>query len=225
MAHLRPIYLGDDLFACQPIAAEIDRAGGNFILTCKPPSHQTITEYLHGATLQEHRQTVCERGKRTTAIYRWLSGVPLRATADAITVDWFSIEIRNVAGRRTCYNSFVTDLAVTVDTVAELAACGRARWKVENETFNVLKNSGYHLEHNYGHGKQTPASVFLTLNLFAFAFHSAALLAVLAWKEAVAAYGATYLFFENLRTITTYVAFQDWHHLLRSIADAAIRPP
>jgi hypothetical protein len=225
MAHLRPIYLGDDLFACQPIAAQIHRAGGNFILTCKPSSHQTITEYLHGATLQEHRQTVCKRGKRTNAIYRWLSGVPLRATADAITVNWFSIEIRNAAGKRTYYNSFVTDLAVTVDTVAELAACGRARWKVENETFNVLKNNGYNLEHNYGHGKQTLASVFLTLNLLAFAFHTAALLAVLAWKEAVAACGATYLFFENLRTITTYVVFQDWHHLLRTIADAAIRPP
>ena len=150
------------------------RAGGNFILTCKPSSHQTITEYLHGATLEEHRQTVCKRGKRTTTIYRWLSGVPLRATADAIPVNWFSIEIRNAAGKRTYYNSFVTDLPVTADTVAELAACGRARWKIENETFNVLKTNGYNLEHNFGHGKQTLASVFLTLNLLAFAFHTAA---------------------------------------------------
>src|ERR1700723_2625924 len=54
-------------------------AGGNFILTCKPSSHKTIAEYLHGAERQEHRQTVCKRGKRTTTIYRWLSGVPLRA--------------------------------------------------------------------------------------------------------------------------------------------------
>jgi hypothetical protein len=225
MAHLRPIYLGDDLFACQPIAAEIHRAGGNFILTCKPASHQTITEYLHGAKLEEHRQTIRKGRKCTTTIYRWLSGVPLRGTADAITVNWFSIEIRNAAGKRTYYNSFVTDLDVTADTVAELAACGRARWKIENETFNVLKNHGYNLEHSFGHGKQTLASVFLTLNLLAFAFHTAVLLAMLAWRAAVAACGATYRFFEELRTITTYVVFQDWHHLLRSIADAAIRPP
>jgi hypothetical protein len=64
----------------------------------------------------------------------------------------------------------------------------------------------------------------LFMNLLAFAFHTAALLAVLAWRAAVAACGATYRFFEDLRTITTYVAFRDWHHL-RSIADAAIRPP
>jgi hypothetical protein len=225
VAHLRPVYLGDDLFACQPVAAAIQQAGGNFILTCKPSSHQTIAEYLHGATLEQHRQTVCQRGKRTTIIYRWLCGMPLRATVDAITVNWFSIEIYNAAGKRTYSNSFVTDLPVTADAVAELAACGRARWKIENETFNVLKTNGYHLEHNFGHGKQTLASVFLTLNLLAFAFHTAAHLAALAWREAVAACGATYRFFENLRIITAYVVFQDWPHLLQSITDAAIRPP
>jgi hypothetical protein len=225
VAHLRPVYLGDDLFACQPVAAAIQQAGGNFILTCKPSSHQTIAEYLHGATLEQHRQTVCQRGKRTTIIYRWLCGMPLRATVDAITVNWFSIEIYNAAGKRTYSNSFVTDLPVTADAVAELAACGRARWKIENETFNVLKTNGYHLEHNFGHGKQTLASIFLTLNLLAFAFHTAAHLAALAWREAVAACGATYRFFENLRIITAYVVFQDWPHLLQSITDAAIRPP
>nr|WP_294525513.1 hypothetical protein [uncultured Rhodopila sp.] len=55
-------------------------------------------------------------------------------------------------------NSFVTDLPAGADTVAELAACGRARWKFENETFNVLKNKGYDLEHNFGHGKPNLAA-------------------------------------------------------------------
>jgi hypothetical protein len=225
IGHLRPVYLGDDLFACQPIVAAIQEAGGNFILTCKPTSHQTITEYLHGATLEEHRQTIGKRGKRTTTVYRWLTAVPLRATDDAITVNWFSIEIFNDKGKRTYHNSFVTDLAVSADTVAELAACGRARWKIENETFNVLKTGGYNLEHSFGHGKETLANVLVTLNLLAFAFHTAAYLAALAWRAAVIARGPKYRFFEHLRTITTYVVFQDWDHLLRSIAAAAIRPP
>ena len=225
VGHLRPVYLGDDLFACQPVVAAIQDAGGNFILTCKPASHQTITEYLHGATLEEHRQTTCKRGKRTTTVYRWLTAVPLRATEDAIAVNWFSIEIFNDKGKRTYHNSFVTDLAVSADTVAELAACGRARWKIENETFNVLKTCGYNLEHSFGHGKQTLANVLVTLNLLAFAFHTAAYLAVLAWRAAVIARGPRYRFFEHLRTITTYVVFQDWDHLLQSIAAAAIRPP
>jgi hypothetical protein len=85
--------------------AAIQDAGGNFILTCKPSSHKTIAEYLLGAELQDHRQTICKRGKRTTTIYRWLNAVPLRATDDAILVNWFSIEILNAKGKRTYYNS------------------------------------------------------------------------------------------------------------------------
>jgi hypothetical protein len=221
----RPVFLGDDLFACQPIAAAVQQAGGNFIFTCKPASHQTITEYLTGAELEEHRQTTVIRGKRTTTIYRWLSAVPMRATEDALAVNWFSIEILSGKGKRTYYNSFVTDLPVTASNVAELAACGRARWKIENETFNVLKTNGYNLEHNFGHGKETLASVLVTLNLLTFGFHTAARLAVLAWRKAVIARGATYRFFEHLRTVTVYVVFETWDHLLRSIEAAAVRPP
>ena len=215
-------------FACQPIAAviQVHRRQLHPHLQAGPRT-ETITEYLQGATLEEHHQTVCKRGKRT---HHHLPLACRRAAARhrrcCIPVNWFSIEIPQRRGQKqTYYNSFVTDLPVTADTVAELAACGRARWKIENETFNVLKTNGYNLEHNYGHGKQTLASIFLTLNLLAFAFHTAAHLAVLAWQEAVAACGATYRFFENLRTITAYVVFQHWPHLLQSIADAAIRPP
>ena len=223
---LRPVFLGDDLFACQPIAEAIQEAGGNFILTCKDTSHQTIKEYLYGATLEEHRTSAVTPGKgRSTTIYRWMSGVPLRDTDDALLVNWFSIEILNAKNKRTYFNSFVTDLAVNTATAANLAACGRARWKIENETFNVLKTNGYNLEHNFGHGKETLASVLVTLNLLAFAFHTAARLGVPAWRKAVIARGPTYRFFEHLRTVTIYVVFESWDHLLRSIEAAAVRPP
>lgn len=225
LAPYRPVYLGDDLFACQPIATAIQSSGGNFILTCKPSSHQTIAEYLNGAELEEHRQTVVQPGKRSTHLYRWLTGVPLRASDDALTVNWFSIEILNAKGKRTYYNSFVSDLPITAETVAELAACGRARWKIENETFNVLKTNGYNLEHNFGHGKKTLASILVTLNLLAFAFHTVSQICVLAWRTAIAAQGARYRFFEHLRTITAYIVFDDWSHLLEAITDPKARPP
>ena len=146
----------------------------------------------------------------------------MRATDDAIEVTWFSMEIQNANGKRTYFNSFATDLDVTAATVADIAACGRPRWKIENETFNVLKTNGYNLEHNFGHGRETLASVLVTLNLLAFGFHAAARLA---WRKAVTARGAAYRFFEHLRTITTYVVFESWGHLLRSIEAAAVRPP
>ena len=149
--------------------------------------------------------------------------MPLRATDDAILVNWFSIEILNPKGKRTYSNSFVTDLAITPGTVAELAACGRARWKIENETFNVLKTNGYNLEHNFGHGKKTLASVLVTLNLLAFAFHTVCDRLEDLWIAAREAKRVRKRFFEHIRTITAYLVFPDWETLMTTLIKS--KPP
>jgi hypothetical protein len=64
--------------------------------------------------------------------------------------------------------SWVTDLRVTKGTVYQLRRGERARWRIENETFNTLKNQGYHFEHNYGHGYQHLSVVFAVLMMLAF---------------------------------------------------------
>jgi hypothetical protein len=153
-AGLDPVYLGDDLFSRQPLCQAVLDTGGHFIFVCKPSSHPLIQEYLTGADLAVLEQTVKRGKQRFVHRYRWLHDVPLRDGRDALIVNWFEIEIINARGETTYRNSFVTDLPVGPDTVVELAACGRARWKIENETFNVLKNQGYNLEHSFGHGKQ-----------------------------------------------------------------------
>ena len=48
----------------------------------------------------------------------------------------------------------MTDLTITRGNARELVRGGRARWKIENETYNTLKNQGYHFEHNFGHGEE-----------------------------------------------------------------------
>jgi hypothetical protein len=162
-------------------------------------------------------QKIKQGARFVTHRYRWLEAVPLRDGKDAMLVNWLEIEIVDPAGKVTYRNSFVTDLAVTKDNVAELAACGRARWKIENETFNTLKTKGYNLEHNFGHGKQHLAAVLATMNLIAFAMHTVADLVDNAWKAARAAVGARKRFFEDLRAITTYLVFLTWTALVETL--------
>ena len=83
-------------------------------------------------------------------------GLPIRDGKDALEVNWLEITIRDSNRKITYRNSFITDLPVDADNVEHLAAAGRARWKIENETFNTLKTKGYNLEHNFGHGKKQP---------------------------------------------------------------------
>ena len=149
LARLKPIYIGDDLYSRQPICEAVQAVGGHFLFVARPGSHPTLHDGLDGVELPVPEERVKKGRGFQTHRYRWLTNLPIRDGKDPLTVNWLDIEIINTAGNVTCRNSFVTDLAVDRGNVAELGACRRARWKIENETFNVLKNNGYHLEHNF----------------------------------------------------------------------------
>jgi hypothetical protein len=198
-------------------------AGSHFIFVCKPSSHPLIAEYLAGIELATRQDRVKQGKTHNVFRYRWLNDVPLRGGKDALQVNWFEIEIVNRNGEVTYRNSFVTDLPVGPDNVAELAACGRARWKIENETFNVLKTKGYNIEHNFGHGKRHLAAILVTLNLLAFAMHTVCDIADELWRAARQKLGSRSQFFNNLAAITTFLIFPSWQDLLQTLAFA--KPP
>ncbi len=224
MAALKPVYLGDDLYACQSVCEAIRNAQGSFILTCKPNSHKTLYEFIHNP--KTHQQTQGTGHRKRTFRYRWAHAVPLRDGPDAMTVNWFEIEIVNPKGRVTYRNAFITNLEINASQVAELAAAGRARWKIENETFNVLKHRGYHLEHNFGHGKDTLSSVLVTLNLLAFALHTACDLTETQWQAARARAGTRTALFQALRVLTIYHLFPSWNHLFTLLTtEYTAQPP
>jgi len=216
-AKLNPVYLGDGLFSRQPICEAVQAAGGHFLFVCKPASHKTLQEWLDGVDLPKRVVPIKRGKKRFTYTYRWIEAVPLRDGDDAMTVNWLEIAIADAAGEVTYRNSFVTDLPVNADNVVEIAAAGRARWKIENGSFNVLKTKGYNLEHNFGHGKDNLAAVLVTLNLLAFLFHTVAEFAEDRWRKALAIAGTRVAFFSKLRDITAFVLFPSWQVLFDTL--------
>jgi hypothetical protein len=66
------------------------------------------------------------------------------------------------AGRTVYRNSWITDKPTMEENDEHLASCGRARWKIENEHNNVLKNRGYNLNTIYGTGRSTRLKSFLS---------------------------------------------------------------
>jgi len=222
-AVLNPIYLGDDLYSNQPMCQAVLDQGAHFIFVCKPTSHPLIGEYISGADLSSHSVQVKNGPRRETRHYRWINKVPLRDSKDAMEVNWFEIIIQNDAGETTYRNSFVTDLPVDRNNIADMADCGRARWKIENGAFNVLKNHGYNLEHNFGHGKQNLSAILVSLNLLAFAFHTVCDHLEPLWRLARSKAGTRMGFFHHIISLTTYLIFPSWDDLLQTLA--FLKPP
>jgi len=165
---------GDDLYAHEPFILELRQLRMDFVLVAKPTSHEALFERVE----ELERQGGCVRStweegtgsRRRSFEYRSAAQVPL-TQAGSVRVNFVELWERNPASSAPYHNSWVTDFAVTPENVATIINIGRSRWKIENAQFNVQKNHGYELEHNYGHGQQTLSMVFYLLNLLAFLAH------------------------------------------------------
>src|SRR6202142_1538929 len=224
IAPLRPIYLGDDLFACHPVCKMVTDAGDDFIFTCKPTSHKSLYDFLDGAEAFRHEEKVRRRNTKETFRSRWIEAVPIRDGKDAILVNWIGFEIVDAKGKVTYSMAWVTSLPVSKNNVAEIVPWGRARWKIENESFNVLKNHGYELEHNFGHGQRFLAMTLAALNLLAFAWHTVLELLEPPWQAAREAAAKRTSFFAPILMLTAYVVFPSWEVLLESLTTFTIPP-
>jgi hypothetical protein len=211
--------LADDLHAKQPTCELCLDHQLNFIFVCLPDSHPTLYEeiaLLARIDAVHHREVRHWNGRFWERHhYRYLNQLPLRSGQDALSVNWCEITIvREKSGERLYFNQFITNHHLEDQTVMEVVASGRARWKTENESHNVLKNYGYHLEHNFGHGKQFLSAVLLCLNLLAFLLHTILGLTDPIYQQVRQDLGTRQTFFNDLRTLTRYLLFDSWHHLL-----------
>src|SRR5438128_3661818 len=158
--HLKFMITEDSLSSNAPHIGTLHAHGLHYILGVKAGDHAYLFQQVQAA---EHsgRVTSYERHDRAAGLvhrFRFVNDVPLNESNAAIRVNF--IEYWEMGADRVQHFSWVTDLRVSPRNVYHLMRGGRARWKIENETFNTLKNQGYNFEHNYGHGTQTLSVVF-----------------------------------------------------------------
>jgi hypothetical protein len=138
------------------------------ILGVKEGDHAFLVAHVAEAE-QAGRVTYYDRNDVATGVrhrFRFLRDVPLNEAHADLRVNF--LECWEWDGDQEQHCSWVTDLRVTKGTVYQIMRGGRARWRMENATFNTLKNQGYHYEHNYGHGYQHLSVVFAVLMMLAF---------------------------------------------------------
>jgi DNA-binding PadR family transcriptional regulator len=210
--------LGDDLYSRQPICELALEQGYNFIFVAKPSSHKTLYEWLD--VLEKNGELTTgeiknyEKGKRRIYRYRAVNKVLLRETEPSLIVNWYEVEILDTAKNKVIYqNSFITNHELNEQNIFSIIVSGRTRWKVENESNNILKNQGYNLEHNFGHGQENLSEILLSLNLLAFLFHNVLDLVNSIYQKVRKSLGARKRFFNDIRALLNYVWFQSWNDL------------
>jgi hypothetical protein len=209
----------DGLYSNQPFIDALKTHAMSFVLVAKPTDHKLLfqwVEELDGLSGVEHMELVDQKGRRHH--YRWVNQVPLNGTRDADQVNFFEYWLI-VDQKATYHNSWVTDQTVSKQNIVELVKAGRARWKIENETFNTLKNQGYHLEHNFGHGSQHLSNNLFVLNLLAFFIHQILELCDRGYQYCRSKFSSRKEYWNILRGVIQIMLFRNFDHLLRNVAD------
>ena len=106
--------------------------------------------------------------------------------------------------------SWVTNISISKTNAAKIAEGGRARWKIENETFNTLKNLEYNFEHNYGHGKKYLSTVLCLLMMLAFLIDQVQDICCSLFQQCRKLAGTYRNLWEDMRVLFRFVKLGDW---------------
>ncbi len=214
--------LGDDLYSRQPICELALEKDYNFIFVCRETSHKTLYEWLEFLDKSGEVKTLEKKewNGRKELIYRdrYTNKIPLKDGENSLQVNWCKLTVINQKTQEITYqNSWITNHQINGKNVPQIVKAGRSRWKIENESNNVLKNHGYNLEHNFGHGQNNLCEMLLSLNLLAFLFHSVLDLANSTYKKVRDLLISRRSFFNDIRTLLKYFWFATWQDLLNFI--------
>lgn len=218
-SRLKIIIVGDSLYSKQPFIEELVRHRLRYILTAKDNDHKLLVEWVNEQRqLDEVSFYKITDPKGIVHEYEWINDVPLNGRDDAVMVNYFHYRI--LKNEKVTYkSSWVTDISVTEHNVRELVRGGRSRWKIENETFNTLKNQGYHIEHNFGHGKENLSFNFFLFNILAFFIHQILELTDALYQQCRAKFSSRRAFWQCLKNTIIILIFPDWQTLLERIID------
>lgn len=238
--HLKMTITGDDLYSRAPFIKLLEQYKMNYLLVAKESSHEYLFEYVESLKeiseferegLPEVKiiETTEEVGikiiKTITRRYEYVNGIPLNDSNQDLKVNfveyWETEEYVDKNGichsKQRFHSSWITDVEITKDNVYKIMKGGRSRWNIENCVFNTLKNQGYQLGHNFGHGSKNLSTNFAMLMMLSFLVDQVQELCCKLFQEARKICKTKYNLWEKIRGALIFFKFNNWEMLLRKI--------
>jgi hypothetical protein len=210
--HLKLIVVEDGLASNAPHIRELQNANMHFLLGAKPGDHSFLFDHVLAAFEAERVTTLSWTEGEVLCEISFLNGLPLNEANQDLQINFLQYGEYGPDGQQRTW-SWVTDLQISRQNARWLVKGGRCRWKIENETFNTLKNQGYHFEHNYGHGEKNLSVVFAMLMMLAFLVDQVQQLCCPLFQAVEKKVGTKRALWERLRSHFWHFLFSSMQHL------------
>lgn len=209
------VIVEDSLSSNAPHIQELQKHNLRFILGAKAGDHKFLFHSVAQARAAGRSTEFEVREEGVTHRFHFVNQTPLNESHPDLLVNF--IEYWEITAHGEQHFSWVTDITITQHNAYALMRGGRARWKTENETFNTLKNQGYHFEHNFGHGQQHLSVIFANLMMLAFLVDQIQEAACLLFQAALAKVGSKIRLWEKMRAYFLSIDFDTMEMLYKAI--------
>ena len=205
------IIVEDGLSSNGPHIELLQELNMGFILGAKPGDHKLLFENIENARQDGTLETFIVNKDNTKYEAEILNDTGINASTQ-IRINFIQIKVTNKNAKKTTF-SWVTDQELNRDTWFPIMRAGRCRWKIENETFNTLKNQGYHFEHNYGHGYKHLCNNFGTLMFLQFLLDQLMELSWLLFQVVRNMRSSRKAMWDHIRTLFFFMPLTCWNDL------------
>lgn len=216
--HLEIVVTHDAISPNGPYIRFVKNLGYHFLFNVKESDHAYLfTQFDQARGRGDGGELILDDPHRPDRYhyFHWASGLPINASHKDILVNL--LEYCQVTGEEMIRFTWVTDIPITEANVYRLMRAGRARWKIENETFNTLKNQGYNFEHNYGLGKQYLSMVFVKIMMLAFLVDQTQQLCCALFQAVLKKTGSKKRLWEQMRSLFHCFKLESMEMLYRAI--------
>jgi hypothetical protein len=213
--HLSLVILEDSLHSKGPHLLELGELNLRYIIGAKPGDHEYLFEFIEKMESLgdvQHVESHSFDGRHKYK-FRYYNGAPLNGANDQLLVNFLEFWGEDTKTGIQTHFSWVTDFEVTRNNAVKLMKAGRARWRIENETFNTVKNQGYHFEHNFGHGYKHLSVVLAHMMFLAFFIDQIQQAACSSFQRALIKKDKKKKLWASLRSAFEFLVFRDWEHV------------
>lgn len=219
-----PVVLAEDALAANgPHLKLLKELNISYITVVKPDGNKSLFDWVKDFSWEAGKRDkcqgeisfICEEGKAHTI--RFINQVPINDAHSDFPVNFLEYWVTDKKGK-TYHNTWVTDIPINKDNAYTIAKGCRARWRIENETFNTLKNQDYHFEHNFGHGNKNLSTVFAMLMMLAFLIDQSEQMCCSLFQGALRAQHSTKLYlWDRIRILFKGYIITCWEALYKAI--------
>lgn len=233
---LKVILVLDALYATGSLIKLLKQYDIKFILNVKPGKNTTLFNIINTKDKINHikHHDFCEEigekiKKQVEHKYRYTNSVAIDNESSRElkvnfieywkTTNWVNTKKKECEEKR--HFSWVTDINLDKSTIKTIMRGGRARWSIENEVFNTLKNHGYNYDRNYGHGYKNLANNFAMLMMLSFFFDQVLEMCSKQFKTLLKKCGRKSKIWEKFRFYYEEFLIESWDFLVDFMIKAA----